>query len=480
MSDDSRSTNRVSRRDFSGTCASAMAMFGFNVLPSGRRGALEKPTVAGIGTGGKGRSDIMGAVGAGFDVAALVDVVDARRMGALQGRLKAIGEVREQFRNAQFFTDYREMFAEMGDRVDAVTVGTPDHHHFHASMLAMTTGKHVYCQKPLTHGIGEARMLAKTAEATGMKTQMGNQAHANDHMRRCVELIRSGVIGNVTEIHAWTNRPIWPQGFSAPPKKEAVPDGINWDQWIGPAPFVDYSSLIAPFAWRGWWDYGTGALGDMACHIMDLGFWAVQPDAPKTVIAKQSGATELSPPINSQITWEFGQTPYSAKDGFRFHWYDGYLDAQFDSEEWQLVRNANDYNHPDNDVLENQDFRKFGSVVIGEQGKLFFNRGKNNWVLRTDSEIDGFEWPEPSVPRARQQNPYMEWRDAIDGQIEQAESHFGHAGPFTETILLGVLAQRNPDQRLKWDSAALEISGRPELKQLIQRDYRKGWEMPAI
>ena len=164
----------------------------------------------------------------------------------------------------------------MGDKVDAVTVSTPDHHHFHASVMAMQAGKHVYCQKPLTHGIWEARMMAQIASQTGVKTQMGNQAHANDHMRRCVELIRAGIIGKVKEIHAWTNRPIWPQGFHSPPAKEAVPAAIDWNQWIGPAPWVDYSHLIAPFSWRGWWDYGTGALGDMACHIMDMGYWAMQ------------------------------------------------------------------------------------------------------------------------------------------------------------------------------------------------------------
>jgi predicted dehydrogenase len=388
-----------------------------------------------------------------------------------------MAEVRGAYTNAAFFTDYREMIANLGDKIDAVTISTPDHHHFHAAVLAMKAGKHVYCQKPLSHGLWEARMMAKVARETGVKTQMGNQAHANDHMRRCVELIRAGIIGKVKEVHAWTNRPIWPQGFKDRPAKEPVPEWLDWEQWIGPAPFTDYSSNIAPFAWRGWWDYGTGALGDMACHIMDMGYWALMPGAPRTVQAQQAGATELSPPINSKITWEFGPGQHTAKDGFKFFWYDGYVDAHFDPEKWTLVKQSNEYNHPDAEVLDGMDFEDFGSVIIGEEGKLFFHRGRKNWVVKASSKIDGFAWPAPTLPRARNQDNYDEWLDAIHGKVPQGESNFLHAGPFTETILLGTLAQRVPDTRLEWDADKLEIKGRPELKKLIQRPYRKGWEM---
>lgn len=321
--------------------------------------------------------------------------------------------------------------------------------------------------------------MTEVANKTGVKTQMGNQAHANDHMRRCVELIRAGVIGKVTEIHAWTNRPIWPQGFKSPPAKEPVPAAIDWEQWIGPAPWVDYSPRIAPFAWRGWWDYGTGALGDMACHIMDLGYWSMNPGPPRSVTAKQQGATELSPPINSIITWDFGPSEYAAKDGFKFHWYDGYVDAHFDRDSWQLVKNGDEYNHPSEEVLEGMDFSQFGSVIIGEQGKLFFNRSKNSWVLKTSSKIDRFDWPEPSVPRATGQNNYREWLDAIEGKVDQGQSNFSLAGPMTETILLGVLAQRIPDTTLKWDADNMSIVDRPDLDKLIKRDYREGWASPV-
>jgi len=342
----------------------------------------------------------------------------------------------------------------------------------------MQAGKHVYCQKPLTHGIWEARMLTKIAKETGVKTQMGNQAHANSHMRRVIELIRAGIIGEVKEIHAWTNRPIWPQGFKQPPAKEPVPEWLDWEQWCGPAPFVEYSPLIAPFAWRGWWDYGTGALGDMACHIMDMGYWALKPGAPKTVYAEQNGATELSPPINSKIVWEFGKSKYTHKSGLKYHWYDGYVDATFDREKWVLDKKSDEYNHPGKDVLEDQSFKDFGSVIIGTEGKLFFHRAKNNWVVKPNNRREMFD-PEESIPRATKDDNYQEWIDAIAGKVERGQSDFSHSGPFTEVVLLGVLAQRNPRTKLRWNAKKMEVKGRPDLQKLIQRPYRKGWEWKA-
>ncbi|NNE00587.1 MAG: Gfo/Idh/MocA family oxidoreductase [Pirellulaceae bacterium] len=477
----------VSRRQFHKAAGTAIgAAAGFHFFPALADKKLEKPTLAGIGIGGKGSADITGASKAGFEVVALCDIVDFPKLGKIdgsdkkfQGRIKNMGKIRREFPEAKFFSDYRQMIADLGDKVDAVTVSTPDHHHFHASAQAMLAGKHVYCQKPLTHGIWEARTLTELAKRTGVKTQMGNQAHANDHMRRCVELIRAGVVGKVTDIHAWTNRPIWPQGFRSPPAKQAVPAGIDWDQWVGPAPWVDYSPRIAPFAWRGWWNYGTGALGDMACHIMDLGYWAMDTPTPQSVKAKQQGATDLSPPINSVLTWNFGPGPFSGKAGFKFHWYDGYVDAKFDRDNWQLVKNGDEYNHPSEDILEGMDFAKFGSVIIGTDGKLFFNRSRNTWVLKTNSHIDGFTWPEKSIPRATNQNNYQEWYDAIDGTVDQGQSNFALAGPMTETILLGVMAQRNPDTELQWDRETMTVKDRPDLQKYIQREYRSGWTTPV-
>jgi predicted dehydrogenase len=482
MSHESQSSlpasTKTTRRGFTKILAATAfaTQFGATFIPAHAFGKMEKPALAGIGAGGKGQTDIVQSRAVGFDVAALVDVVDAPKLQKIDNKkLKSILAVREAFPKARFFADYREMFSEMGDKIDAVTVSTPDHHHFHASLMAMQTGKHVYCQKPLTHSIHEARMLAKVAAETGVKTQMGNQAHANDHMRDCVEFIQAGIVGKVKEIHAWTNRPIWAQGFATPPEGQPVPDAINWEQWIGPAAWVDYSPKIAPFQWRGWWDYGTGALGDMACHIMDMGYWAMGLPTPKSVTAEQHGATKLSPPINSKITWDFAANPYSAADGFQFKWYDGYIDAEFDSESWALKKNVDEYNHPSADVLDGESFKDYGSVIIGEKGKLFFNRSRK-WIVKPSTLADDFVKPEPKIHRAGGNN-YAEWLDAITGKIEQSQSYFGQSGPLTETVLLGVLAQRYPDTVLEWNHEAMQIAGRDDLQRHIQHNYPTGWEV---
>ena len=479
------SSHSPTRRQFTKAAGATFgAALGFQFIPQRAWGQLEKPVLAGIGAGGKGQADIKGSHAAGFQIRALVDVVDAGKIsGQADRRDKSRLAVRSAFPDAEFFADYREMFDKLGDKIDAVTVSTPDHHHFHATAMAIKAGKHAYTQKPLTHGIWEARMLRKLASDHNVQTQMGNQAHANDHMRRVVEVVRSGAIGKVKEVHAWTNRPIWPQGFEAAPPKEAIPEFMDWEQWIGPAPWVDYSSKIAPFAWRGWWDFGTGALGDMACHIMDLPYWALMPGAPTSVRAVQNGATDLSPPINSKITWQFPQSKYTSDEGFRYYWYDGFVDATFDRETWSLKKASNEYNHPDENVLEGMSFRKFGSVLIGEKGKLFFNRGRNaNWVIKPhdggdDLHEKDFQDIEKTIPRAAGQDNYREWIDAIASRIDKPQSNFDLAGQLTETVLLGVLAQRIPETKLEWDAENMEIIDRPELKKFIKRDYRAGWEI---
>lgn len=479
----SKKETRLTRRQFQKTLGGTLgALSGFHFFPALADKKLEKPTVAGIGIGGKGVADLAGAKNAGFEVAALADVFNTKVFESNNPKVIRIGESREKYSDAKFFTDYRQMLSEMGDKVDAVLVSTPDHHHYHASSLAMKAGKHVYCQKPLTHGIWEARSLKQIATSTGVKTQMGNQAHAKDGMRRCVELIRAGAIGKVKEIHAWTNRPIWPQGFSSPPPAEKVPRGVDWDLWVGPAPWVNYSAKIAPFAWRGWWNYGTGALGDMACHIMDMGHWAMKPDddsplSPKSVTAKQNGASDYSPPINSMISWDFEASRYSDPKGFTFHWYDGYINATFDPKTWELKKESDDYNHPDADVLEGKDFKSYGSVIIGEEGKLFFHRMRKKWVITGKNSKENFESVAQSIPRAREEDNYKEWMDAITGKIPQSESNFSNAGSLTETVLLGVLAQRFPNQKLSWNHDQMTVQDRPDLARWIKREYRDGWKI---
>jgi len=461
----------LTRRAFAKRTASAAATaFGFQFVPSHVWGANERVTLAGIGTGGKGAVDVAGSASAGFQVVGLVDIVDTKKIPETATRFKAMAGTRDTYPDAAFFTDYREMLVSLGDKVDAVTVTTPDHHHFHAAYQAMKAGKHVYCQKPLTHGLWEARTLAKLAAETGVKTQMGNQGQANDGLRRTIELIRAGMIGKVKEVHIWTDRPIWPQGFDTLPPKEDVPPGIDWDQWVGPAPWVDYSSKIAPFNWRGWWDFGTGALGDMACHYMAMAYPALNLGAPNSIVAEAQGGTKLSPPITSTVTYDF------ADQGVKFVWYDGQKGAKFDPATWRLI--PGEPHRPSAELLEGVDFKKYDTAIVGEKGKLFFGYFRtSDWIMLPSGKLDGFAWPEKTLPRARNQDPYVEWLDAIEGKIPQAEAHFGMSGPFTEMVLLGCLAQRFPGEKLDWDSAKLEVTNRPDLAPYIRREYREGWKV---
>ncbi|MGY8687507.1 MAG: Gfo/Idh/MocA family protein, partial [Verrucomicrobiales bacterium] len=285
--------------------------FAFQVVPSRVFGANERLAVGSIGIGGKGAGDVKDIAAAGADIVALCDVDESRR-----GK-----DMTEAHPKAPFYKDFRLMLEKEGKHLDAVSVSTPDHLHCHAAVTAMRMGKHVYVQKPMAHSIWEARLMAQVAKEQGVATQMGNQAHAGEPIRRAVELIRSGIIGKVKEVHAWTNRPIWPQGMSSMPKAQPIPNSLDWYLWLGPAPDRPYHQSYCPFKWRGWWDFGTGALGDMGCHIMDMPFWALDLKHPTSVEAKSDGATYLSAPRASTVTYQFPAGQYS-KD-LKFCWYDG-------------------------------------------------------------------------------------------------------------------------------------------------------------
>jgi len=473
----------TSRRHFVKGLAATAAAFNFQVVPSRVFGANDRLTLAGIGTSGKGASDISGSAEAGFQVTHLCDIVDVGKYPNLGG---AWAKTREAHPDAKFFDDWREMLETEGDKIDAVTVSTPDHVHAFAAAAAMRKGCAVYCQKPLTHGIWEARFLTELAEKTKVVTQMGNQAHANNHMRRVVELVRAGLIGDIVEVHAWTNRPIWPQGIPAWPQKEEVPSHINWDLWIGPAPFHDYSPQIHPFKWRGYWDFGTGALGDMACHIMNMSLWAMDFGAPVSVSAVSAdgrGAqSELSPPTWSTIEYEF-----RGKNGkpVKYTWYDGYKDAVFNPDKWALeskidggkIREPNVPSVEITEGLDTTEGKGYGSLLVGTEGKLWFNRGKDTWIVKPSSRMEGFDFPAASIPRARDENPHNEFYDAVKANDPSLpQSKFAHSGPFTETVLLGNLAVRL-NKKVEWDSKTLSSPNCPEAAKLVKRDYREGWKL---
>jgi predicted dehydrogenase len=467
---------RMNRRDFLRT--SAVAAFGFQILPASARGANDRIQVGCIGVGGKGLVDTLGTAAAGGAIVAMCDVANPRNPELGRKKKSKDGEtILDKFPDARFFTDYREMISSMPG-VDAVTVSTPDHHHFHASMLAMRKGKHVYCQKPISHSIWEARRMAETAAQFKVQTQMGNQAHAGEPIRRAVELLRAGVLGKVTEVHAWTNRPIWPQGIAAWPQGEKVPKGLDWDLWIGPAPFREYSSKIAPFNWRGYWDFGAGALGDMGCHIMDMPYWALGLTSPDWVEAKQEGGTEIAAPLSSAVTYHF---PTSVLGGpVKFVWYDG------------VVGKEGVYQNTPPDDLWKADFptadhvfRRFDLIVAGEKGRLFFARSRQDWVFKPEGLTSGFTEPPKTIARVPggpgdgkgedTGGPYVEWLNAIKTGVP-ALSSFEQSGPFSETVLLGNLAVRI-NKRLAWDGRNLKATNAPEAAAIVRRSYRKGWEL---
>ena len=436
--------NNYSRRKF--IKSASIGTLGFQVVPSRVFGANERVALAGIGAGGKGSSDIAGARDAGAEVVGLCDV-DAGRLN----------QAVKKYPDSKGYTDYRKLFDELGKSIDAVTVSTPDHMHFHAALRAVQMGKHTYVQKPLTHSIWEARKLANEARKAKVVTQMGNQAHAGEPIRRAVELIRSGVIGKVKEVHAWTNRPIWPQGLEKKLTAQEVPKNMDWDLWIGPAPMRPYNSGYAPFKWRGWWDFGTGALGDMGCHIMDMPFWALDLKYPTSVEAKQNGNSLECGPNKSIVTYTFPEGKYNHK--MPFVWYDGgYMPEESVFE---------------GTIVNSQNAKKFDLIIIGEKGKFLFNRNSTKWKTSPEGLLDNVN-PEKTIPRVK--NEDQEWVDAIRGVGSEPLSGFAYSGPFTETVLLGNLAVRL-GKRIAWDGINLKATNAPEAEELIKRPYRKGWEV---
>lgn len=436
--------NNYSRRKF--IKSASIGTLGFQVVPSRVFGANERVALAGIGAGGKGSSDIAGARDAGAEVVGLCDV-DAGRLN----------QAVKKYPGSKGYTDYRKLFDELGKSIDAVTVSTPDHMHFHAALRAVQMGKHTYVQKPLTHSIWEARKLANEARKAKVVTQMGNQAHAGEPIRRAVELIRSGVIGKVKEVHSWTNRPIWPQGLEKKLTAQEVPKNMDWDLWIGPAPMRPYNSGYAPFKWRGWWDFGTGALGDMGCHIMDMPFWALDLKYPTSVEAKQNGNSLECGPNKSIVTYTFPEGKYNHK--MPFVWYDGgYMPEESVFE---------------GTIVNSQNAKKFDLIIIGEKGKFLFNRNSTKWKTSPEGLLDNVN-PEKTIPRVK--NEDQEWVDAIREVGSEPLSGFAYSGPFTETVLLGNLAVRL-GKRIAWDGINLKATNAPEAEELIKRPYRKGWEV---
>ena len=471
------SANNLSRRHFffGSLLAGAVPAGGYGAVPSlsrlGFKSPLEKLNVAAIGAGGKGRSDLRGCETE--NIVALADPDTVRAADAF-----------DSYPKAKRFSDFRKMFDKMDKEIDAVIVATPDHMHGMASMWAMERGKAVYCQKPLTRTVWEARELTKTAAQHGVATQMGNQGYSNDGTRQAAEILWSGEIGHVTEVHAWTNRPIWPQGVDKIPPKQKVPKTMDWDSWIGVAEDRPYSDEYAPFKWRGWYDFGAGALGDMACHILGSVNMGLLLGAPESIeVLEQVGKNPHTFPTKSVIRFDF-----PARHGMppvKVFWYDGADDAAYRPDalknEPRLIpvspgaerRFYTEAEEPrSRDDIEKYEARSQanGAIFVGEKGFMSTDTYANNVQLMPQKYYRGYEMPDEWLTRSP--GHYRDWIRAAKGG-EASCSDFSVAGPFTEWILLGVLALRF-DGKLAWDAEKMETD-RSEINELLKPTFRKGW-----
>jgi len=432
----------------------AVNLFPAHVLGQDQNGLApsDKLNIAFIGAGGQARSSINGC--SHHNIYALCDVDSMSAASSF-----------EKYPSAKRFDDWRVMLDREAKNLDAVVISTPDHSHAVATMAAMQLGLSVYCEKPLTRTISEARIVADYARKNRIVTQMGNQGHATEGARLTNEWIQSGLLGKIREVHCWTNRPIWPQGMVRP-AAEPVPSTMNWDVWLGPAPEASYSSKIAPFKWRGFWDYGAGALGDMAAHIIDHPVWALGLGAPLGVKVEFKRTNPASAkdtfPVSTVVTYKFAargkQPPVTLK------WFDG----------------KNRPPRPEG-LDEGRKMPTSGGVIyFGSKRNMM--HGSHGGVPRIFPEAEmravnkGGLRPPKTIPRSL--GHYEEWIQAIKaGDPDGPKSNFSYAGPLTETMLLGCVAARvGSGTKLRWDSKRMKTNN-ALANRYIQHEYRKGWSL---
>jgi Oxidoreductase family, NAD-binding Rossmann fold/Oxidoreductase family, C-terminal alpha/beta domain len=469
-----------SRRNFIRTAGITSA--GFMILPRhvlGGKGFVapsDKLNIAAIGAGGKGESDLREfAKSPHVNIVALCDVDDRQS-----------AKSRGTFSKAKYYKDFRKMLEDEKNNIDACSISTPDNVHAVATMAAIQLGKHVYTQKPLAHDIYECRALAAAAKRYKVVTQMGNQGGSGDGVRLGQEIYNGGMIGDVHTVQAWTNRPVWPQGLPAPTGNFPVPDGLDWDLWLGPSPKrVDYNPAYMPFSWRGWNAFGTGALGDMACHMMDPAFRILPIDFPSEI--------ECSIPTNWTIDGQEALYPdgfpaasiihlkYPRKDGkgnIDLSWYDGGLLPSTPDE----LLPGEPFGNDDGGIL-----------FIGTKGKLLFDCYGENPRLLPTKLMKEVSMPKVIIARVPEGH-YLQWVNACIAGYGKAttSSSFDYAGPFAESVLIGNLAIRSWSletktakgdsvypgrKKLLWDAKAMKISNFDEANQFVKREYRQGWSL---
>lgn len=473
-------SQRTNRRDFNKSCAAlgmgAWVLGGVTLPPS--RSANEEIRFGCIGVGGKGASD-SSAAGKNGKVVAMCDIDESK-----------LEKKKNEFTVAKPYVDYRKMLDEMGDSIDAVTVSTPDHTHAVASLAAMRMGKHIYCQKPLTHSIEEARMMGDVAREMKLVTQMGNQGTANSNLRESAALIRKGIVGQVKEVHVWTNRPVWPQSYQLKVKESPDPGQeedwnanrkqIHWEEWIGPAKMRPYSPEIHPFKWRGFWAFGTGALGDMACHTLNMSYMALDLKFPTSVEATSDKHDGVMYPSKSKIVFEFPE--YNGRPALKMVWYDGgelppaELMADLPKEK------------------KGKRMRHFTSaaLIVGDKGKYYSPGDYGGTPNQTGLIVDGDFVPQRKIVRPGASDGFSEFKNieytkspghfeefaqAIRGNGKTVSEFVEYAGPLTETILLGNLAVWS-GKKVNWDAKNMIAADADESTQkLVRHDYLNGYSI---
>ena len=442
---DEGQNKKIARRDF---MSAAAAVAAFTIVPSHVLGGprrvapSEKLNIAGVGIGGRGAGDLHEC--GSENIVALCDVDD-----------RYAANVFKSYPKAQKYHDFRVML-DKEKNIDAVVIATPDHTHAVVAMEAIKRGKHVYCEKPLAHSIYEVRKLTEAAREAGVATQLGNQGQASEATRLACEFIFDGAIGPVREVHSWCNRPISPRGIDRPKETPPVPDTLNWDLWLGPAPRRPYHPCYLPFSWRGWWDFGTGVLGDIGCHQLVSIFRALKLGYPTSVEACSSGVNSETAPLASIIRYDF-----PAREGLppvKLTWYDGGLMPARPEELEEGLRFGN--------ADEN--------LYIGEKGKMLGHR------LLPEARSKEYGKPPRVLPRSP--GHHKEWLNACKGG-EPAGSNFDLAGPLTEVVLLGNVALRMGQQlyekglKLYYDGPGMKVTNLPEANKYIRSEYRDDWNL---
>lgn len=466
--------HRVSRRSFIKYSALASGVFAtapFNILHAANIG--EKIRVVQIGCGGRAMEHLKNTLEE--NVVALVDVDEKRFVSVkkwMQDKGKDAGKVEQ-------FTDYRRMFDKIGKNFDAVFIATPNHHHALPSMIAMQLGKSVYCEKPVCHDIAEARAMRELAAKTKVATQMGNQGHCEEGYRKLCEYIWAGVIGKVTETHSWTDRA---NGGEGPrPPRLPVPQGLHWDEWIGPAPYRDFHDDLHPHEWHGWYDFGNGSIGNMGCHVLDGVFWALKCDHPTSIeVEDQRGGSDERYPMGSRVRWDVparGDMP-----ALKVFWYEGLNPTTQGKPQGNLrAVKGNDRNFPpallelrEKYPDEELDARDSGTLYIGEKGIIYTATYGDRMHIVPFEKMKATPAPPHSLPRPK--NIFTDFLDAVRSGKNETAVPFDYGTRLTEFALLGNLAMKaGARNKVMWDGPNMRVTNRPELNAWVKRPAREGW-----